>query len=156
MCKMIHYKDGKYIADIKHKYILNIVKQAELCENICRIMLFGSSLEENGALTNQILILLFSESNQKINICNQRSSKIFRISCSCMTWIRIMIFYILQIMCIIMIWFYRTLITGWRFIGEVRHEINSSLKNRLRKMPVERVLAKIGKKHSVEAKMAQN
>ena len=29
-------------------------------------------------------------------------------------------------------------------------------KNRPRKMPVERVLAKIGKKHRVEAKMAQN
>ncbi len=45
---------------------------------------------------------------------------------------------------------------GWRFTGEARHEVNSSLKKRLRKMPVERVLAKIGKKHSVEAKMAQN
>lgn len=29
-------------------------------------------------------------------------------------------------------------------------------KNRSRKMPVERVLAKIGKKHRVETKMAQN
>ena len=82
MCKMIHYKDGKYIADIKHKYILNIVKLAELCENINRIMLFGSSLEERCTDESDIDIAVLG-SNQKASICNQRNSKIFRSSCSC-------------------------------------------------------------------------
>ena len=80
MCKMIHYKDGKYIADIKHKYILNIIQQAEQCENIYRIMLFGSSLEERCTDSSDIDIAVL-ESSQKISICNQRNSKGFRISC---------------------------------------------------------------------------
>ena len=64
MCKMIHFKDGKYIADIKHKYILNIVKQAELCENICRIMLFGSSLEERCTDESDIDIAVFGKQSK--------------------------------------------------------------------------------------------
>ena len=64
LCKMIHYKDGKYIADIKHKYVLNIVKQAELCENICRIMLFGSSLEERCTDKSDIDIAVFGKQSK--------------------------------------------------------------------------------------------
>lgn len=64
MCKMIHYKDGKYIADIKQKYIFNIVKQAELCENICRIMLFGSSLEERCTDESDIDIAVFGKQSK--------------------------------------------------------------------------------------------
>ena len=64
MCKMIHYKDGKYIADIKHKYIQNIVKLAELCGNINRIMLFGSSLEERCTDESDIDIAVFGKQSK--------------------------------------------------------------------------------------------
>lgn len=46
MCALVELADGKYVAEIKHKYIVNIVKQAAKYKNIKRIMLFGSALEE--------------------------------------------------------------------------------------------------------------
>ena len=64
MCKMIHYKDGRYIADIKHKYILNIIKQAEQCGNIHRIMLFGSSLEGRCTDSSDIDIAVFGKQSK--------------------------------------------------------------------------------------------
>ena len=45
MCKLVPYKDGKFVADIKMDCINNIVEQAKKTENISRVMLFGSSLE---------------------------------------------------------------------------------------------------------------
>ncbi|MBO5608967.1 MAG: hypothetical protein J5929_01145 [Eubacterium sp.] len=46
MCRLVMYKNGQYIADIKYNYIENIAKQAEKCRNISKIILFGSSIEE--------------------------------------------------------------------------------------------------------------
>lgn len=65
MCKMIHFKDGKYIADIKYKYIQNIVKQAEQCKHINRIMLFGSSLEERCTDKSDIDIAVFGDKTRE-------------------------------------------------------------------------------------------
>ena len=38
MCALIELADGKYVAEIKHKYIENIIKQAANCKNIRRII----------------------------------------------------------------------------------------------------------------------
>ena len=65
MCKMIHFKDGKYIADIKYKYIQNIVKQAEHCKHINRIMLFGSTLEERCTDKSDIDIAVFGDKTRE-------------------------------------------------------------------------------------------
>ena len=46
MCALVELSDGKCVAEIKHKYIENIIKQAAKCKNIKRIMLFGSAFEE--------------------------------------------------------------------------------------------------------------
>ena len=45
MCALIELADGKYVAEIKHKYIENIIKQAANCKNIKRIMLFDKNLK---------------------------------------------------------------------------------------------------------------
>ena len=52
MCKLVDF-NGKLVADIKLKHIENIIKQAEKCNNISRIMLFGSSIEERCNDKNQ-------------------------------------------------------------------------------------------------------
>jgi predicted nucleotidyltransferase len=49
------------VADIKYNHILNITKQAEKCENINRIMLFGSSLEERCSARSDIDIAVFGK-----------------------------------------------------------------------------------------------
>jgi len=59
MCRMIRYKDGKSIAEIKYQHILNISRQAEKCRNITRIVLFGSSLEERCTESSDIDIAVF-------------------------------------------------------------------------------------------------
>lgn len=43
---------------------MNIVKQAESCENICRIMLFGSSLEEWCTDESDIDIAVFGKQSK--------------------------------------------------------------------------------------------
>ena len=49
MCKVTDYRiDGRVIhmADIKQKYVSNIIDAAKKCDYIDRIILFGSALEE--------------------------------------------------------------------------------------------------------------
>ena len=46
MCRMVPYKDGRCVADIKLRHIDNISEQAKAAKNIRRIMLFGSALED--------------------------------------------------------------------------------------------------------------
>lgn len=59
MCKLVPYRNGQYIADIKQKHIENIVRQAENCKNINRIMLFGSSTQERCSDESDIDIAVF-------------------------------------------------------------------------------------------------
>ena len=61
MCALIELADGKYVAEIKHKYIENIIKQAASCKNIKRIMLFGSALEERCRESSDIDIAVFGD-----------------------------------------------------------------------------------------------
>ena len=62
MCALVELSDGKCVAEIKHKYIENIIKQAAKCKNIKRIMLFGSALEERCQESSDIDIAVFGES----------------------------------------------------------------------------------------------
>lgn len=59
MCKMVEYKNGQSVAEIKYNHILNISRQAEKCRNITRIVLFGSSLEERCTDKSDIDIAVF-------------------------------------------------------------------------------------------------
>ena len=59
MCKLVSYADGKKVADIKLKHIKNITEQAEKTKNICRIVLFGSSIEERCTDDSDIDIAVF-------------------------------------------------------------------------------------------------
>ena len=42
MCKLVPYKNGQSIADIKYGHVMNIAEKAASCKHINRIMLFGS------------------------------------------------------------------------------------------------------------------
>lgn len=59
MCRMIPFKDGRYVAEIKLPHITNISEQAKKTENIHRIILFGSSLEERCTDRSDIDIAVF-------------------------------------------------------------------------------------------------
>ena len=61
MCALIELADGKYVAEIKHKYIENIIKQAANCKNIRRIILFDSALEERCKESSDIDIAVFGD-----------------------------------------------------------------------------------------------
>ena len=61
MCKLVPYKDGQDVAEIKLKHIKNVSTQAEKCKNISRIMLFGSSVEERCTDRSDIDIAVFGK-----------------------------------------------------------------------------------------------
>lgn len=64
MCALIELQNGQYVAEIKHKYIENIIMQAANCKNIKRIMLFGSALEERCQDSSDIDIAVFGDSSK--------------------------------------------------------------------------------------------
>ncbi|MBO6148119.1 MAG: nucleotidyltransferase domain-containing protein [Lachnospiraceae bacterium] len=74
MCKLIAYKNNKYVADIKIGHIKNISRQAEACKNIIRIMLFGSSVEERCTEKSDIDIAVFGKNSKAVYL----ESKEFR------------------------------------------------------------------------------
>ena len=59
MCRMVPFKDGQYVADIKLPHIVNISEQAKKTDNIRRIVLFGSTLEERCTKESDIDIAVF-------------------------------------------------------------------------------------------------
>jgi predicted nucleotidyltransferase len=61
MCKLKEYDKDKFVADIKYDYILNIAKQASVCKNISKIMLFGSAIEERCNENSDIDIAIFGD-----------------------------------------------------------------------------------------------
>ncbi len=61
MCKLVQLASGKYVADIKLDYILNIVKLASETENIDRVVLFGSATEERCKNESDIDIAVFGK-----------------------------------------------------------------------------------------------
>ena len=67
MCKVIETEiNGKriHIADIKEKYIINIVNAAEKCSIIDRIMLFGSCIEERCNESSDIDLAIFGNQTE--------------------------------------------------------------------------------------------
>ena len=64
MCNLVRFDNGSYVADIKHKYIVNIANQAKKCRNISHIILFGSALETRCTEKSDIDIAVFGKMNQ--------------------------------------------------------------------------------------------
>ena len=59
MCSLVEIENGGYVADIKHKYIINIADAAKDCKNISRIMLFGSATQTRCTESSDIDIAVF-------------------------------------------------------------------------------------------------
>lgn len=62
MCKVVPIDIGSrqvHVAEIKHKYIRNIIDAARECDLIDRVVLFGSSLQERCRETSDIDIAVF-------------------------------------------------------------------------------------------------
>lgn len=64
MCKLVKFNDNALVADIKQKYIANIVKQAKECKNISRIVLFGSAIETRCTSKSDIDVAVFGKKSQ--------------------------------------------------------------------------------------------
>lgn len=64
MCSLISWGSAGFVADIKKKYVLNIVKCADACENIDRIVLFGSATESRCTDASDIDIAVFGKKPQ--------------------------------------------------------------------------------------------
>ncbi len=64
MCRLVPYAEGKLVADIKLPYIRNISEVAERTSNICRIMLFGSSIEDRCTDNSDIDIAVFGNKDK--------------------------------------------------------------------------------------------
>ena len=60
MSKLVEFKGG-YVAEIKYRYIQNIIDQAKKCKNITKIILFGSSIEDRCTEESDIDIAVFGE-----------------------------------------------------------------------------------------------
>lgn len=77
MCRMIPYKEGRYVAEIKLTHIENISEQAKKTENIRRIVLFRSSLEERCTDRSDIDIAVFG-TKSKGSYIDSREFKSFK------------------------------------------------------------------------------
>ena len=64
MCKLKKLANGQSVAEIKYTFINNIIEQAAKCNNISRIMLFGSALEERCSDRSDIDIAVFGEQSK--------------------------------------------------------------------------------------------
>ena len=61
MCKLRNLTKDIRVAEIKYAYIVNIIKQAQNCKNISKIILFGSSIEERCKPDSDIDIAVFGD-----------------------------------------------------------------------------------------------
>lgn len=77
MCKMVPYRDGRCVADIKLRHIDNIADRAKETKNIQRIMLFGSALEERCTEQSDIDIAVFG-AKSKSRYIDSREFKAFK------------------------------------------------------------------------------
>lgn len=66
MCKMRNLTEQVRVAEIKYEYILNIIKQAQKCKNISKIILFGSSIEERCKTSSDIDIAVFGSKKPNV------------------------------------------------------------------------------------------
>ena len=77
MCRLVPYKDGRSVADIKLDHINNISEQAKKTRHIDRIMLFGSSLEARCTEKSDIDIAVFG-SRSKGRYINSKEFRDFK------------------------------------------------------------------------------
>lgn len=77
MCRMVPYKDGRCVADIKLRHIDNISEQAKAAKNIRRIMLFGSALEDRCTERSDIDIAVFGDKS-KSSYIDSKEFKAFK------------------------------------------------------------------------------
>lgn len=59
MCQLRNLTKDIRVAEIKYDYIVNIIRQAQKCKNISKIILFGSSIEERCSKNSDIDIAVF-------------------------------------------------------------------------------------------------
>lgn len=64
MCKMKQLEKDVFVADIKYDYILNIISQAEKCNGIDKIVLFGSSIGDDCKEESDIDIAVFGKKSK--------------------------------------------------------------------------------------------
>lgn len=77
MCRMVPYKDGRCVADIKLRHIDNISEQAKAAKSIRRIMLFGSALEDRCTERSDIDIAVFGDKS-KSSYIDSKEFKAFK------------------------------------------------------------------------------
>ena len=61
MCKLRNLTEHIRVAELKYDYIVNIIKQAQKCKNISKIILFGSSIEQRCSKNSDIDIAVFGD-----------------------------------------------------------------------------------------------
>lgn len=65
MCRLVgintNFDTKIMVADIKMKYVINILEKADICKNICSIYLFGSVLKEECKEESDIDVLVVSD-----------------------------------------------------------------------------------------------
>ena len=66
MCSLLEINKGIYVADIKAKYVLNIIENAKKCLNIDRIMLFGSATNTRCNEYSDIDIAVFGSKKKNL------------------------------------------------------------------------------------------
>lgn len=64
MCSLIEFGNGGFVADIKHRYVVNIANAAKDCKNISRIVLFGSATQTRCTESSDIDIAVFGRKKQ--------------------------------------------------------------------------------------------
>ncbi len=74
MCRMVPFRDGRSVAEIKLRHIHNISERAKEAKSISRIILFGSALEERCSEKSDIDIAVFGDKSKSSYI----DSKEFR------------------------------------------------------------------------------
>lgn len=81
MCKVLPLDIGTRqvrVADIKHKYIQNIIDAARQCDLIDRVVLFGSSLEERCRDTSDIDIAVFGKQSPSRALTSKKYERFAR------------------------------------------------------------------------------
>lgn len=61
MCRLVKFGQGYQVADIKLPYIENIIRRANSCPHIEKVILFGSALEERCTDKSDIDIAVFGD-----------------------------------------------------------------------------------------------
>lgn len=81
MCKVVSMNVGSreiHVAEIKQKYIRNIIDAASKCDLIDRVVLFGSSLQERCRDTSDIDIAVFGNQSRSRALSSRKYERFAR------------------------------------------------------------------------------